>query len=99
MIMIVFSYPAIKQFIEKHIDAADAMNNWYNIMTITDFANYQELKHMFGTVEGTGNDRYVFDIKGNKYRIVAMIHFNVRTVYIRFVGSHKQYDKIDAKTI
>jgi len=97
--MIVFSYPAIKRFIEEHGDAADAMNNWYSVMKLTEFANYRELKEMFGTIEGVGNDRYVFDIKGNKYRVVAMIHFNVRTVYIRFVGSHKQYDKIDAKTI
>lgn len=97
--MIVFSYPAIKEFIEKHMECADAMNNWYRVMKITDFTNYKELKQMFGTVEGVGNDRYVFDIKGNKYRIVAMIHFKVRTVYIRFVGTHKQYDKINAKNI
>jgi mRNA interferase HigB len=97
--MIVFSYPAIKSFIEKHPDATDAMNNWYRVMMGTNFINYQELKQMFPTVEGVGNDRYVFDIKGNKYRIVAMIHFKVRTVYIRFVGTHKQYDKIDAKYI
>jgi mRNA interferase HigB len=97
--MVVFSYPAIKTFIDVHEDAADAMNNWYNVMKITDFAHYRELKQVFTTVEGVGNDRYVFDIKGNKYRIVAMIHFNIRTVYVRFVGSHKQYDKIDAKKI
>jgi len=54
---------------------------------------------MFSSAEGVGNDRYVFDIKGNKYRIIAMIHFNVRTVYIRFVGTHKQYDKVDARNI
>ena len=97
--MIIFSYPIIKRFIEEHRDVADAMNNWYSVMKLTEFVNYRELKQVFGTVEGVGNDRYVFDIKGNKYRIIAMIHFNVRTAYIRFVGSHKQYDKIDAKTI
>ncbi len=97
--MIRFSYPAIKTFIEKHADATDPMNNWYNIMKISDFADYRELKQMFATVEGVGNDRCVFDIKGNKYSVVAMIHFNIRTVYIRFVGSHKQYDKIDARII
>ena len=97
--MVVFSYPAIKTFIEKYTDAADVMNNWYQVMKLTDFSDYYELKQMFTTVEGVGSDRYVFDIKGTKYRIVAMIHFTVRTAYIRFVGTHKQYDKIDAKTI
>jgi mRNA interferase HigB len=97
--MIVFSYPIIKAFIDKRSNAADAMNNWYKTMKSTDFASYIELKKMFATIEGVGNDRYIFDIKGNKYRMVAMIHFNVRTAYIRFVGTHKQYDKIDAKNI
>ena len=97
--MIVFSYPIIKKFIEKHTDAADAMNNWFKVMNVTDFTGYNQLRQVFGTVEGVGNDRYIFDIKGTKYRIVAMIHFNVRTVYIRFVGTHRQYDNIDAKTI
>jgi mRNA interferase HigB len=46
-----------------------------------------------------GNDRYVFNIMGNNYRIIAMIHFKVRTVYILFIGTHKDYNKIDAKTI
>jgi len=68
-------------------------------MKLIDFTDYQELKQMFSSAEGVGNDRYVFDIKGNKYRIIAMIHFNVRTVYIRFVGTHKQYDKVDARNI
>jgi mRNA interferase HigB len=97
--MIVFSYPAIRNFIEKYSDAKDSLNNWYKVLSMNEFASYQELKEVFTSVEGVGNDRYVFDIKGNKYRIVAMIHFKVRTIYIRFVGTHKEYDKIDAKTI
>lgn len=97
--MIVFSYPAVKTFIEKHPDAADVMNNWYQVMRLTDFSGYPEMKDMFASVEGVGNDRYVFDVRGNKYRIVAMVHFNIRTVYIRFIGTHAQYDKIDAKHI
>ncbi len=97
--MVVFSYPAIRNFVEIYTDASDAMNNWYNIMDSTNFTAYPDLKQMFSTVEGVGNDRYVFDIKGNKYRIVAMIHFSIRTVYIRFVGTHKEYDKIDARNI
>ena len=54
---------------------------------------------MFGSVDAVANNRYVFNIKGNKYRIVALIHFKIKTVYIRFVGSHTEYDKVDATTI
>jgi mRNA interferase HigB len=45
------------------------------------------------------NDRYVFNVKGNKYRLVAMIFFDIRTIYIRYVGTHANYDKIDCTKI
>lgn len=57
------------------------------------------MKKTFNSVDAVGNDRYVFNIKGNSYRIVAMIFFDIRTIYIRFVGTHKEYDKVDCKTV
>ncbi len=65
----------------------------------TQWKNFAELKAVYPKTDYIGNDRYVFNIKGNKYRIVTMILFQVRTVYIRFVGTHKEYDKIDCSTI
>ena len=97
--MHVISLPAIKSFVEVHTDASDAMYNWYRAMKKNNFNNYHELKEMFGSVDAVANNRYVFNIKGNKYRIVALIHFKIKTVYIRFVGSHTEYDKVDATTI
>lgn len=64
-------------------------------MSRGDFANFNELRLMFNSVDAVGNDLYVFNIKGNQYRLITRIHFNVRTVYIKFVGTHKQYDKLD----
>jgi mRNA interferase HigB len=52
------------------------------------------MKAMFNSVDAVGNDRYVFNIRGNNYRLIAMIFFDVRTVYIRFVGTHSEYDKL-----
>ncbi|BAU52767.1 mRNA interferase HigB [Mucilaginibacter gotjawali] len=49
---------------------------------------------MFNTVDAVGNDRYVFNIRGNTYRLVAMIFFDFRTVYVRFIGTHAAYDKL-----
>lgn len=57
------------------------------------------MKEMFNSVDAVGNDRFVFNIRGNNYRIVALIFFDIRTVYIRFVGTHQEYDKIDCSTI
>ncbi|MDD2982812.1 MAG: type II toxin-antitoxin system HigB family toxin [Crocinitomicaceae bacterium] len=57
------------------------------------------MKKTFNSVDSVGNDRYVFNIKGNNYRLVAMIFFDIRTIYIRFIGTHKEYDKVDCKTV
>ncbi|MDT3401023.1 type II toxin-antitoxin system HigB family toxin [Mucilaginibacter terrae] len=97
--MVVISYGTLRDFFEKHADSKDALNNWYRLVEQADWANFHEIKAMFNTVDAVGNDRFVFDIRGNHYRIVAMIFFDIRTVYIRFVGTHKAYDKIDCTTI
>ncbi|MDB4904795.1 MAG: addiction module toxin RelE [Mucilaginibacter sp.] len=61
---------------------------------MADWANYHEMKEMYNSVDSVGDDRYVFNIRGNTYRLVAMIFFDVRTVYIRFIGTHSEYDKL-----
>ncbi|HET7117090.1 MAG TPA: type II toxin-antitoxin system HigB family toxin [Hanamia sp.] len=66
---------------------------------LNDWRKFSDVKQTFNSVDNVGNDRFVFNVGGNKYRIVAMIHFTTRTIYIRFVGTHKQYDKIYCKTI
>lgn len=97
--MVVISYGTLRDYFEEHADAKDALNNWYRLVTQADWASFHEIKVMFNTVDAVGNDRFVFNIKGNHYRIVALIFFDIRTVYIRFVGTHKAYDKIDCSTI
>lgn len=57
------------------------------------------MKKDFNHVDYVGNDRYVFNIKGNTYRLVTMIFFDKRTIYIRFIGTHNEYDKVDCKSI
>ncbi|MBS1590844.1 MAG: type II toxin-antitoxin system HigB family toxin [Bacteroidetes bacterium] len=56
--------------------------------------NFTDVLNDFNSVDKVGNDRYVFNIKGNSFRLVAMIHFDIRTVYVRFIGTHAEYDKI-----
>lgn len=97
--MVVISYGTLRDFFEVHAGAKDALNNWYRLTLQADWANYHEIKDMFNSVDAVGNDRFVFDIRGNNYRIVAMIFFDIRTVYIRFVGTHKEYDRIDCSSI
>ncbi|ASS49371.1 MAG: addiction module toxin RelE [Candidatus Fluviicola riflensis] len=83
----------------RHADSIDALNKWYAETKNADWGNFTEIKKTFNSVDAVGNDRYVFNIKGNKYRLVVLIFFDVRTMYIRFIGTHKEYDKIDCATV
>jgi mRNA interferase HigB len=97
--MVIMTYKKIEDFIKKHPDSKEALNNWYKISCASDWGNFHEIKQIFNSVDAVGNDRYIFNIRGNNYRIVASILFNVRTVFIKFIGTHQQYDRIDASEV
>lgn len=92
--MVVISYGTLRSYFEVHAEAEDALNNWYRLALLADWANFHEMRQMFNSVDAIGNDRYVFNIRGNNYRLIAMIFFDIRTVYIRFIGTHAEYDKL-----
>jgi len=97
--MVVISYGTLREFYEEYPDSEDALNNWYRATLAADWSNFHEMKRLFNSVDAVGNDRFVFNIRGNNYRLVAMIFFDIRTVFIRFIGLHREYDKIDCSTI
>ena len=97
--MVIITKSKLHEFAVIHSDVKDALDDWYRKSKNADWSNFQDIKRTFNSVDGIGNDRYIFNIKGNKYRLVAMIHFNRRTLYIRFIGTHDEYDKIDSETI
>ena len=97
--MVVISKAVLKEFAEKNPDADTALNKWYSETKAADWRNFSELKRTFNTADAVSNDRYVFDIKGNQYRIIALIIFRKRTVFILFIGTHKEYDKINASKV
>jgi mRNA interferase HigB len=93
--VVVISYRTIREFIDEHDDAEDSLNNWYVFAEKADWSNFNELRRDFGSADAVGNDLYVFNIRGNHYRLVVRIIFKVRTVFIKFVGTHQAYDKLD----
>lgn len=97
--MVVISKTQLNEFGKIHTDVVLALNHWYEIVKESDWKNLAELRQSFSSVDYVGNDRYVFNIRGNNYRLVAMIFFDIRTMYIRFIGTHAQYDRIDCSTI
>lgn len=97
--MVIISKTKLSQFSKKHSDVKVSLNIWYDIISKSDYKNLSQLKSDFNSIDYVGNDRIVFNIKGNQYRLVAMIFFDIRTVYIRFIGTHTEYNKIDCTVI
>lgn len=97
--MVVISKAVLVEFGFKHATAIEPLNRWYEESKKADWKNFPEMKRTFNSVDAVGNDRYVFNIKGNDYRLVVLIFFDIRTVFIRFIGTHEEYDKIDCTIV
>jgi mRNA interferase HigB len=90
--MHIISRKALKQFWEKYPDSQSSLIRWYKIIEINDIFSFNELRQTFPTADLVG-DLIVFNISGNKYRLISAIHFNRGKVYIRDVLTHDEYDK------
>ena len=99
--MRVVSHRKLKEFYETigHEDARVALERWYDIVENAVWKNFSDIKTDFSSVDSVGNQRYVFNIRGNKYRLVVVIKFVMGYIFIRFVGTHEEYDTIDCSTI
>ena len=89
----------LDDFVKKHANVLQPLNNWIERVENAQWKNHNELKLDFPSVDYVTNNRYVFNIKGNNYRIVVVLVFFAGELNIRFAGTHAEYDKIDAKTI
>lgn len=82
-------------FYNKHPQAKIALEDWYNMATKSTWENFVQVKaSWYNSVDYIGNNRYVFNIKGNNFRLIVIILFTPCLIYIRFVGTHAEYDKI-----
>lgn len=98
--MRIVTYRRIREFAKKHADSETPLNVWYHTTSAKNWKSLNDIRQTFNNVDYVGNYRYVFNIKGNDYRLIAIISFNAQKVYIRFIGAHTEYDKIkDIKNI
>lgn len=98
--MRIVTYRRIHEFAVKHADAEIPLHVWYHTTRAKGWKNLNNIRQTFNSVDYVGNNRYVFNIKGNNYRLVAIVSFSAQKVYIRFIGTHAEYDKInDIKNI
>lgn len=98
--MRVVAKKALVEFYTEHSDAKTALEEWYEKTQKAEWETFADVRQMFNSADSIGNNRVVFNIKGNNYRLVALILFKIKMVYIRFVGTHQEYDRIkDIKNI
>jgi mRNA interferase HigB len=99
--MRIIAFRTLREFWEKpeYADSEGSLRFWYHDAKNSDWKNSNELKKYYQSASIIGEGRIVFNIKGNTYRLVVSVDYEFQVIFIRFIGTHKQYDKIDAKTI
>jgi mRNA interferase HigB len=95
----IISRKTLREFWENHPDAQSALETWYHDTKQANWKTPADIKSVYRNASSVANNRVVFNIKGNQYRLVVAIQYQHGIVYIRFVGIHAEYDTIDATTI
>lgn len=97
--MRIFTEQVIKEYAEKHPESKVALQDWVQKVKKSKWSCFADMKKTFNSVDSVGNQHYVFNIKDNDFRLVAVIKFTIRFVYVRFIGTHKECEKIDCRNI
>jgi len=85
----------LQDYWKKHPQSETPLSIWFNILDKGNFESPNEIKEVLGKTDFTGNNLAIFNIGGNKYRLIARIRYKPQIVYILFIGTHSEYDKID----
>ncbi len=97
--MRVIAKKILREFWEIHSDCEQQLKSWYQEADKATWKNHNELKVDFPSASILNDNRVCFNIKGNNYRLIVRINFNYQMMWIRFIGTHAEYDKIDANKI
>ncbi|MDE3255799.1 MAG: type II toxin-antitoxin system HigB family toxin [Bacteroidota bacterium] len=97
--MRVISKKILRAFWEKHPDSEQQLKSWFQETSNGEWNSPNEIKIEYPSASILSNNRVVFNIKGNKYRLIVRINYDYKMAWIRFVGTHAEYDKIDANKI
>ncbi|MCY4128885.1 MAG: type II toxin-antitoxin system HigB family toxin [Gammaproteobacteria bacterium] len=97
--MRIVSRRTLREFWENYPDAEEPLQSWYREVEKANWDTPTDVKKKYGNASVIGNNRIVFNIKGITYRLVVRINYHARIVYVRFIGSHAEYDTIDVKEV
>lgn len=97
--MRVIAVGTLKAFWEKHAQAEQPLKAWYDEARVAKWTTPQDIKDAYASASFIRNNRVVFNIKGNDYRLIVAVAYKVQIVYIKFVGTHAEYDHVDASNV
>ena len=97
--MRVIAISTLRAFWTKHSDAQKPLMAWYALASRSQWKSPSDIKEAYRNASFTANNRVVFNIKGNDYRLVVLVRYDKGLLFVKFVGTHAQYDKIDASTV
>jgi len=99
--MRIIAFRTLREFFEKpeYSDSEPSLKAWHNDVKTVAWKNPNELRQQYKNASFIGEGRVVFNFKGNDYRLVVAIDYEFQVIFIRFIGTHNQYNKIDEKTI
>lgn len=97
--MKVIAVSTLREFWDKHPDAEQPIKSWFDETSKASWNQPADIKALYGSASILRNRRVVFNIKGNDYRLVAAIAYKLGIVYIKFIGTHAEYDRIDVETV
>lgn len=97
--MHIISRTPLHEFSDKHPAAKTPLDTWYAEVKRANWGSFADVKEAFGSADVVAGNRVIFNIGGNKYRLVVKVAYRSGTVYVRFVGTRAEYDKIDVKTV
>lgn len=97
--MKIFSRGTLRDFWKKHANCEQQLKIWYRETEKSNWSSIQDLKREYPSASILKNNRIVFNIKGNDYRLIAKFNFEYQLCWIRFIGTHAEYDKINANEI
>jgi mRNA interferase HigB len=97
--MRIIAKKTLRAFWEQYPDAEEALKAWYHDAKHADWKTPNDIRQTYATASILANNRVVFNIHGNHYRLIVAINYTVGILYIRFIGTHNAYDSVDATTI
>ncbi len=97
--MRIIAIGTLRNFWEINRDAEEPLKAWYQEVGRADWATPQQVKEMYRNASVIGDNRIVFNIAGNKYRLIVKFNYSYRIGYVRFIGTHTEYDRIDAEEV